>query len=543
MATTSRPSRASARAVARPSPRLPPVTRARRPRGPTTPDRDPGDTSGAPAGAAPPPRREHERHARSLRGAGRPAQTDAARRGSTYTGTPCRDPPRPRRLARAGLPSRRAGRPAGAQARAPSLVLAPLQSRRSVLGCRGARRDAARAPARLRPPARPPGAPLPARRASGDPDGARLITGASDPGLDVLTACVFRDFAMCFSDLVSTNRRPAARLLEYVASVTGAQALHGLEGGVVSVTAHVGNWELAGRLLAHRSARRTHVVVAPEAVPTLERWVRRDGGGMRFVPADAPARWRRVAGGAPARRGGGPAGGSGAGDPGRPRDPVLRTSRAVSPGAVPSGAGGGRPRGARLLRAGSRVPLRGPHRGADRSAPRRRGRGRPRLGRTARGRGPRTPHPVVQLLRPVAAARRRRAARVRPGAGTRSAGPADERPGVRARPRDRARGGRAHCGDRRPAPPACPRPRLQPALHPVAPPLRRVRPPADPSRLHERRARGCRWRLDPRRGPGGAGGSGAAAERARRRLDAAPSRCPQPPGAPGGGREGHGSAP
>jgi lauroyl/myristoyl acyltransferase len=115
-----------------------------------------------------------------------------------------------------------------------------------------------------------------------------LITGASERGLDVLTARLFRNFAMCFSDLVSTNRRPAARLLEYVASVTGAQALHGIEGGIVSVTAHVGNWELAGRLLAHRSARRTHVVVAPEEVPTLERWVRRDGGGMRFVPRTHP---------------------------------------------------------------------------------------------------------------------------------------------------------------------------------------------------------------------------------------------------------------
>jgi Kdo2-lipid IVA lauroyltransferase/acyltransferase len=115
-----------------------------------------------------------------------------------------------------------------------------------------------------------------------------LITGTSGRRLEALTACVFRDFAMCFSDLVSTNRRPAARLLQYVRSVTGAEALEGLEGGVVSMTAHVGNWELAGRLLAHRSARRTHVVVAPEEVPSLERWVRRDGDGMRFVPRAHP---------------------------------------------------------------------------------------------------------------------------------------------------------------------------------------------------------------------------------------------------------------
>jgi lauroyl/myristoyl acyltransferase len=115
-----------------------------------------------------------------------------------------------------------------------------------------------------------------------------LTTGASGARLDRLTAAVFRDFARCFSDLVSTNRRPAGELLSYVASVSGAGALESLTGGIISVTAHVGNWEMAGRVLANHSARRTHVVVAPEEVPALERWVRRDGDGMRFVPRTHP---------------------------------------------------------------------------------------------------------------------------------------------------------------------------------------------------------------------------------------------------------------
>jgi lauroyl/myristoyl acyltransferase len=115
-----------------------------------------------------------------------------------------------------------------------------------------------------------------------------IVTGASGARLDALTADVFGDFAMCFSDLVSTNRQGADRLLRSVGSVTGAEHLDALSGAVVSVTAHVGNWELAGRLLATRSARRTHVVVAPDAVE-LERWVRRDGGGMRFVSRVRPA--------------------------------------------------------------------------------------------------------------------------------------------------------------------------------------------------------------------------------------------------------------
>ncbi len=115
-----------------------------------------------------------------------------------------------------------------------------------------------------------------------------IITGASGRRLDELTAGVFRDFAMCFSDLVSTNRLSTTRLGSYVASVEGAEHVGAVSGGLVSVTAHVGNWELAGRLLAARSARRTHVVVAPDEAPDLERWVRRNGDGVRFVPRAHP---------------------------------------------------------------------------------------------------------------------------------------------------------------------------------------------------------------------------------------------------------------
>jgi lauroyl/myristoyl acyltransferase len=116
-----------------------------------------------------------------------------------------------------------------------------------------------------------------------------LITGASHGRLDELTAGVFRDFAMCFADLVSTNRQSAARLSCLVGSITGAEQLERLRGGIVSVTAHVGNWELAGRLLANRLARRTNIVVSPEEAPELERWVRRDGEGVRFVPRAHPS--------------------------------------------------------------------------------------------------------------------------------------------------------------------------------------------------------------------------------------------------------------
>jgi lauroyl/myristoyl acyltransferase len=114
------------------------------------------------------------------------------------------------------------------------------------------------------------------------------LTGATGPRLDALTRRVFTDFAMCFSDLVSTNREPAALLTAHVGERHGIEHLAGLTGGLVSLTAHVGNWELAGRLLAGRSARPIHVVVAPEEARELERWVRRDGDGVRFVTRSRP---------------------------------------------------------------------------------------------------------------------------------------------------------------------------------------------------------------------------------------------------------------
>ncbi|PYN40682.1 MAG: hypothetical protein DMD95_21145 [Candidatus Rokuibacteriota bacterium] len=114
-----------------------------------------------------------------------------------------------------------------------------------------------------------------------------VMTGATGRRLDELTVEVFGEFAMCFSDLISASRRPA-RLRAYVGAMRGVERLHGLDGAVVSLTAHIGNWELAGRILAQRSAGTTHVVVAVEEARVLERWLRRAGGGVRFVPRSHP---------------------------------------------------------------------------------------------------------------------------------------------------------------------------------------------------------------------------------------------------------------
>lgn len=115
----------------------------------------------------------------------------------------------------------------------------------------------------------------------------RVMTGATGRQLDELTRRVFGDFAMCFSDLIAASRQPARRRA-CLGAVTGAEHLHRLDGGVISLTAHVGNWDLAGRLLARHSARPAHIVVAVEEARALESWVRRDGHGVRFVPRSHP---------------------------------------------------------------------------------------------------------------------------------------------------------------------------------------------------------------------------------------------------------------
>jgi lauroyl/myristoyl acyltransferase len=115
-----------------------------------------------------------------------------------------------------------------------------------------------------------------------------VVTGATDRRLQELTSEVFAEFAMCFSDLVSASRQPPHRLLTHLGARSGTEHLDRLEGAVISLTAHVGNWDLAGRLLAWRSARPTHIVVAVEEARALEPWLRRDANGLRFVPLSRP---------------------------------------------------------------------------------------------------------------------------------------------------------------------------------------------------------------------------------------------------------------
>src|SRR5262249_56230221 len=85
------------------------------------------------------------------------------------------------------------------------------------------------------------------------------FTNATGSRLDALTAQAFVDFAMCFSDLVSTNRKPRAQLAPYVAGTEGVERLRGLTGGFISLTAHLGPCELSAPLLPTPRAPPPHL--------------------------------------------------------------------------------------------------------------------------------------------------------------------------------------------------------------------------------------------------------------------------------------------
>jgi lauroyl/myristoyl acyltransferase len=131
---------------------------------------------------------------------------------------------------------------------------------------------------------------FPAERAVVRRNLARILPGAPTRELDALVAAVFRHFAICFADLITANRRADVGAL--VAGVEGMAELEKAARagrGLVVLTAHLGNWELAGRMLARYGARPTHVVVAAEADPAVERFLRGGAAPVRFVTRTAPA--------------------------------------------------------------------------------------------------------------------------------------------------------------------------------------------------------------------------------------------------------------
>jgi lauroyl/myristoyl acyltransferase len=127
---------------------------------------------------------------------------------------------------------------------------------------------------------------LPAERRAVRGNLARVRPGASPAELEASVGETFANFGAFFADLLTLNRGPARALRACVERSDGEHHLDAALGagrGVVLLTAHLGNWEFAGRLLSSRSGRTAHVVLSAEQDRSLERYLRLDGPRLRFI--------------------------------------------------------------------------------------------------------------------------------------------------------------------------------------------------------------------------------------------------------------------
>jgi KDO2-lipid IV(A) lauroyltransferase len=120
---------------------------------------------------------------------------------------------------------------------------------------------------------------------------ARVLPGAPGARLEDAVSETFANFGAYLADLLTVNRGDPAGLGRLVAEVTGQAHLDQARAagrGVVLLTAHLGNWDLGGRLLVGRLGCPTHVVLSAEEDRALEDFLRPATPGLRFVARRHP---------------------------------------------------------------------------------------------------------------------------------------------------------------------------------------------------------------------------------------------------------------
>lgn len=128
---------------------------------------------------------------------------------------------------------------------------------------------------------------LPHEYAAAQRNLARVLPDVNPVVVAQRTRALFRHFAYYFTDLLSLNLQPFAVQQRYVHRVYGSEHLQAALAsgrGFVAATAHLGNWDLGGRLLAS-CGKTVHILMAQEQDVAIQRLLRAgdNPGALRFV--------------------------------------------------------------------------------------------------------------------------------------------------------------------------------------------------------------------------------------------------------------------
>lgn len=115
----------------------------------------------------------------------------------------------------------------------------------------------------------------------------QILPSASAAEISQRAQALFSHFACFFTDLLSLNRAALHVQQRYIHDIHGGEHLQAALAspqGFVAATAHLGNWDLAGRLLCSYG-KTVHVVMAPEQDSAIQQFLReqRTPAGLHFL--------------------------------------------------------------------------------------------------------------------------------------------------------------------------------------------------------------------------------------------------------------------